>query len=494
MSLDVKKGDRFGLLVVLEVRRDCLCRCDCGKEKRIYKPDLFYGKTKSCGCASSVLAKQTFQEKYGVDSPMQNKEVLRKAQQTNLERYGNICSAHGDEQIAAKQKTWLKNLGVDNPLKSKKIQKKLKETMLEHHGVQSPLQSKEIREKFKQTMTDRFGVTNALKSEILKDKARDTCRERYGANNPMQNAEIKERSYKTKQNNGSDRASKGELELLSWVKSIDPDVRKAYIGGVEFDIASFSRKILIEYNGLYWHSEAVGRDKAYHVRKSEIGRKCGYQVIHIWEHEWEKRPEAVKSYILSKFGKNSTTIGARKCSFVKIGADVAAKACADWHIQGAPVNTALALGCFSGKDLIGVATFGPNPRKSAEANLTRLCFRPGVTVSGALSKFSKLAYVALNVDIFTFVKLDKSSAASYLASGWEVYKTLPPDYFYYSQDNKGAISKQSRRKSAVKTPDGVTEKEHAQQDGLYRIWDCGKIKLRYSGKISTQLQRPQVET
>jgi len=53
-------GRRFGRLTALY--RDgyndswhamWVCRCDCGKQVRVEKSNLMYGKTRSCGCLKS---------------------------------------------------------------------------------------------------------------------------------------------------------------------------------------------------------------------------------------------------------------------------------------------------------------------------------------------------------------------------------------------------------------------------------------------------------
>lgn len=58
----IAEGTRFGKLVVVEVlervkysRRQCRCKCDCGKEKIIYAIYLNRNQTKSCGCITREL-------------------------------------------------------------------------------------------------------------------------------------------------------------------------------------------------------------------------------------------------------------------------------------------------------------------------------------------------------------------------------------------------------------------------------------------------------
>lgn len=51
-AIVVEIGMRFGSLVVIDADRKHYwkCKCDCGKEKVIYRSSLVLGKSKSCGC------------------------------------------------------------------------------------------------------------------------------------------------------------------------------------------------------------------------------------------------------------------------------------------------------------------------------------------------------------------------------------------------------------------------------------------------------------
>lgn len=47
--------EKYGQLTILsEYNQKWLCRCDCGKEKYIYKYDVIRGKTKSCVCIQKI--------------------------------------------------------------------------------------------------------------------------------------------------------------------------------------------------------------------------------------------------------------------------------------------------------------------------------------------------------------------------------------------------------------------------------------------------------
>ncbi len=269
-----------------------------------------------------------------------------------------------------------------------------------------------------------------------------------------------------------------EKEVLAWVQSINPDFKKHKWGHKELDCYSDKLKIGIEYNGLYWHSEKGGRGRNYHLDKTKYFESIGIRVIYIWGHEWRDRQDQVKNYILSAIGANNIRIGARKCEFKEIPAKDARLFLNSNHIQGQPRNIKLAIGCFYLNQLISVATFGLHHRQGTSKSmiLNRFACLPNHTVSGGLAKMSKLAFNKLGV-LHSWADYAKSQGAGYIAAGWKLIKHLKVDYFYTK--NGDYISKQSRQKQRIKTPVGMTESEHAALDNVFRVWDCGKLLLKY---------------
>ena len=71
-------GRRFGRLTALY--RDgwsnswqsmWVCRCDCGKEVRVFKTNLMSGRSRSCGCLKSDLIAERNRKRNG--SPLEQK-------------------------------------------------------------------------------------------------------------------------------------------------------------------------------------------------------------------------------------------------------------------------------------------------------------------------------------------------------------------------------------------------------------------------------------
>jgi group I intron endonuclease len=410
--------------------------------------------------------------------------------------------------------------------------KKARQTCRERYGVSSPLQSRKIKEKVKETMMERYGVPYAMMSETVKAKAVETNREKFGSDWAVGNKEFRNRCLdaleertgsripsgtpeaieKTKKTclkrYGVDNVSKStkviekilskqtqyvsapEREITDWIESLGLEVKKHWVGRYSLDIFIPLLNIAIEYNGLYWHSEQrlevrlQGNAKKYHLNKTEACEEAGIALVHVWGHWWECRKEQVKNFLLSKLGMNSVGVGARGCVFKEIEGWEGAEFLEEAHILGSSGRACLTLGCYYEEELVGVCTFSKHHRGRDEFVLDRFACKTGWTIHGALSKFTKMALVMLKTDrLISWADRCISNANGYLRAGWVLEEVLMPDYFYYSPRKKtdgGYISKFSRSKKTVGTPEGMTEREHALQDGLFTVWDCGKYRLSYS--------------
>lgn len=62
-------GKKYERLTIIDEKRDkhnfiyYLCKCDCGKEKWVYRSNLISGKTKSCGCYQKEKLKELYTKK-----------------------------------------------------------------------------------------------------------------------------------------------------------------------------------------------------------------------------------------------------------------------------------------------------------------------------------------------------------------------------------------------------------------------------------------------
>jgi hypothetical protein len=100
----------------------------------------------------------------------------------------------------------------------------------------------------------------------------------------------------------------------------------------EIDIFIPSKKLAIEYNGLYWHSENF-IENTYHLDKTEDCLKQDIKLIHIFEDEWIYKKDIVKSRLLNLIGFSENKIYARNCEIKEVNSREALKFLDENHIQ-----------------------------------------------------------------------------------------------------------------------------------------------------------------
>lgn len=339
----------------------------------------------------------------------------------------------------------------------------------------NPMSDPQVRQKYLEQV--RLYWESPLAKENI-EKRKETCLKRYGATTYVHSDEyIQENKRFT---------AKAEVEIINF---LGVEARKRRLDGVELDIYIPSVDLAIEYNGAYWHSE-IFRDRAYHLRKTEYCEANGINLIQIFDHEWKNRRRQIESFLMAKVGR-LPKIGARSCKVVELKDSVAQEFAENHHIQGGSRGSVLCLGLEYRGELVSIGIFGRHHRQLNKVVLKRFVSKSGLLVIGALSKISKHASNRLKSDIITWADRRITSGSSYLKAGWVAEEVLPPDYFYI-KNGRYHCSKQSRRKSVVGTPNGMTEHEHAMQDGLLRVYDCGKIRFvyKYSHADEGQFQGP----
>lgn len=389
---------------------------------KIYKRFPLCPKCSSKSTAQIALAKriETFKEKYGVSNPQQIQEFKEKRKKTFEEKYKTNLSAELN---------------------------KTKEKIFNNYGTLFTLQSNEIREKIKQTDLEKYSAEYFFKSEHFKN--------------------IKENNLWF--------FSKAENEIKDWIESMGIKTQKKYIDNNQIDIFIPSINLGIECNGLYWHSELYKSQK-YHLNKTLLAQKHNIKLIQIFEHEWKNRKNQVKSRLKSLLGLNKI-IYARKLTLNKVEWTKAKEFIDNVHIQPLKAKPLISFGLYDKDEIFCIATFSLHHRNNKEIVLSRFCCKDGFTIIGGLSKITKYASNYFKKQIVSWCDLRWSDGNGYEKSGWKKILINKPDYFY--TDGINVIAKQARMKSKVKTPDNMTEHEHALKDGLLKVWDCGKIKYVY---------------
>lgn len=262
---------------------------------------------------------------------------------------------------------------------------------------------------------------------------------------------------------------KGETELFDFVKSIAPDAVQSdrdIIAPQEVDILVPSAKVAFEFNGIYWHSEKY-RGKAYHMEKRKAVEAAGYRLISVREDLWNERRAQVEAIIRNALCASQERVYARKCTIVEIDVVTASTFMQQHHVQGHR-NATHYYGLTHDDSLVGVMTV-TQWKKKDEWEIVR--YATACNVVGGLSKLWKHICGAHQItNAYSYVDRDLFTGSSYYHGG-----------FHYSSTSVGfriVVGKTTEsRQKWNKPPEGMTQSEWYEEEGVSRIYDSGQDKL-----------------
>ena len=163
--------------------------------------------------------RDSVEAKYGVRFSAQNKECFEKVKSTNLKKYGNTCTLVNLTIKNKSKVTLLRKFGFCNLQKIKTITDKIKKTCLERYGVENPLGNKIVINKRISTLLIRYGVEHNMKIETTLNKKKETNLERYGVEHLFKNPTIALKAYKTKYGEEANPMTKEEAKIVSCIRS-----------------------------------------------------------------------------------------------------------------------------------------------------------------------------------------------------------------------------------------------------------------------------------
>jgi len=438
--------------------------------------------------------KEGIVKKYGIDNVSKVRSVVKKRSETNQQRYGG----HPMQLVRFKDKTKQTNqqrYGVDHPMQLQQFKDKAERTNQEKYGARYIQQIEAFRNKTKQTNQQKYGSDFWMQQHFTEDTLQKL-------NNPLWLQHEHHVLRKTLSQIACDLGfnhmttlaryfrlhgveikhfyqSRGERELLDWLSQyveVESNQRNI-ISPYELDIFIPKLKIAIEYCGLYWHSEQQGKTATYHQNKLLRCQSMGIQLITIFEDEWQNKKHQVQSKLKAVIGcDDRLVVYGRKTNTTIVAKKRAQTFMDQYHIQSkGPCS--VQIGLEYGTELVACATFRQN--KPGIYELTRYATK--YHVPGGFSKLISFFQRTHDwVTIITFADLRWSSGALYKVSGWLLDKTLRPD-FSYIIGNRRSHKFNYRRKylpTKLKHFDpSKSERVNCDENGLFRIWDCGKLRF-----------------
>lgn len=219
-------------------------------------------------CDSESLQESLNRIKYNIDIRPVCKICGGKVKYIGKNIFRNFCSYKclGNGTNNRRKQTCLEKYGVSTPLKNKEVKEKIKQTCLEKYGETTPLKNKEVKEKIKRTCLEKYGVPNAGGSKQSLEKIKQTCLEKYGVKTFCKSEEylkqkdkIINKIYYSRKKNGTLNTSKLEEELYLYIKDRFPSVKRQYKDEKRYpfycDFYIPELDYFIELNGIWTHGK-----------------------------------------------------------------------------------------------------------------------------------------------------------------------------------------------------------------------------------------------
>lgn len=288
--------------------------------------------------------------------------------------------------------------------------------------------------------------------------------------------------------------SSGETEIGDFLEQLSVEVirnTRTLIPPKEIDLYLPDHQLAIEYCGLYWHTEARGKDARYHYDKLEALNQLGIDLITIFEDEWLDRPDVVRSILTNRLGKSQAGVGGRQLQIEEITSSESRTFLNKHHIQGAATGSCH-LGAFHRGVLVGVMVMGPPTRQMSlyQWELKRFA-ADGRNHPGMMGRlFSHFLRTHHPESIVSFSDNRWFPGGSYQQLGFVRDAEIAPDHYYV----KGGVRhhKSKFRKSGIRRlhpehyDEALTERAMMENIGYGRIWDCGKIRWVWTRLIEDQ--------
>jgi hypothetical protein len=275
-----------------------------------------------------------------------------------------------------------------------------------------------------------------------------------------------------------------EKDVIQFIKELLPEEEvvegnRNIISPYELDILLPSKNIAIEFNGIYWHSDLFVEDD-YHLIKTKMCREVGIELIHIFEDEWINKKDIVKSILMSKIGKNTNRVVARKTEIKEVSNSDAKDFLNTNHIQG-NVYARVSIGLFYENKLVSLMTFGGLRKnlgaksKNGAYELLRFCNKLNTTVVGAFSRLIKHFIKTYHPEsLLTYSDNRYFNGDVYKNTGFSLISESHPNYFYilnHKRENRFKYRKDILVKNGFDK--NKSERQIMKEREIPRIYDCG---------------------
>ena len=302
-------GKSFNWLTVLDVYSGgkgvgimFKCRCKCDKEIDVCKRKVLSNHNKSCGCLKTSKEHSDYLRQWYVDHP---DECNNRSERTTKFFHDNPDKR---VELSIKRTQYIR----DNPDAMKHAIEKVKS---ESKKRRASVDYSEILPFI--DISDHKKLCNGEMGcgDLIKVHCSKCGKPEYRV---LSNLFIFSRSSMKKsappvcekcRNEYS--SSKAERDISEFVSTIynGECIRNSrdIISPLELDLYYPEKKIAIEFNGDYWHSDKF-KDRYYHYNKFKACYDLGITLVSVFERDWNNRKDDIKGYFLDLFNERENSM------------------------------------------------------------------------------------------------------------------------------------------------------------------------------------------
>jgi len=469
-------------------------------------PDQVFGRTQE---EIADTRKATNRKLFGADFPLQTEEKRHKARDTLIKKYGVDNYAKTEEYRDKFRKTHMERYGVEHPMHSPRIrQLAIDNSKARYDGVHHTRHPNVVARTSATNMA-RYGANTPFGSEEIRSKANKSLYSKWGVTNPQMSPEVREKTKQTRISLGltkvvggmtmSEKAAEigsaysyvqrlvlrlGEEKSLPFIDAYSPggssltrfthDLFSGFgpvidrkLPGTKFrpDLCFEDQKVVVEADGLYWHSDGSTNDtwnphRTYHTNKLRAYETLGYRALFFRSDEIQHKPEIVKSIVHNALGANEHRVFARKCSIEEIDPvffDM-------FHLMGKGSGRAYGL-VYENKVVAGIQVRWVR-KKDNLLDVSRFSTASATSVPGGWSRLIKhVQRVERPSKIQTFIDRRYGTGKHLAAQGWT--KVTEGPSFRWTDGIRSVHRMKFKGNSGY-------------DNGFFKIWDCGQAKWELS--------------
>lgn len=498
-----------------------------------------------CAGPTRDLAEASLCEKYGVESNIsQSHQIQEKIKERAKREYSVDHPNQRPEVIQAHKDGMVAKFGYESPQQVPEIRQKTKETVRQIYGVDNVMQSEEAKAEMVRRSRESSGVDwPAQRPELIAQRTRKL---RMNFAESIQDEDARSRYLRFKENPKAyleslpekptlaslykslgysdsttvwsmiadndiqdlidQRYSVMESEVHDFIKSLIPSVNiqmrnRRVIAPMELDLYLPDYNIAIECNPTYTHNSTIPpysennvvMAPQYHKQKSDLCRKQGIFLFHIFGYEWANKRSVMKSMLANLLGVTARKIYARNTYVDVVSYKEATAFLNANHRQGYMTSKIrLGLRVKDTDELVSLMTFN-KPRKGIgkksndvlEWELGRFCNVLNTNVVGGASKLFK--YFTKHYEyskIVSFSDIAHTKGNLYDILGFTAVSESSPGYVWVNLFTdmyltRTACQKNNLRKLFNDSTIDIENKTEAMimaEHGFVQVFDCGVIR------------------